>query len=306
VSAAYVSRSRVRAKSFRETTRINAIAYCIVLPAIVLRVLFTLVPMAQTIYLSFTNKGLMNNGRFIGLANYIDMVQDQTLVSSLGFTVGYTVVSAILETVIGLAAALLLMQNLRGKTLSNLVLLLPWVVAPLLAATIWQIMFQEDGGILNYMLGSLGLIHGPIRWLSDANTARVSVIIVTVWKNISWVTLIFMAGIGALPGDVYEAAAIDGATVLQRFWHITLPLLRPSIYLVLMLRGMGEMQTFEQINGLTRGGPGTATTTLAVYAYQRFFQELRYGYGSAVNVLLLLFTLLIGAFFAWRLYRSSR
>ncbi|OWK24492.1 hypothetical protein AJ87_21330 [Rhizobium yanglingense] len=179
-------------------------------------------------------------------------------------------------------------------------------MAPLLAATVWKIMFYEDGGILNQVLRDLGIIHEPVRWLSDATTAKVSVIVVTVWKNLSWCVLIFMAGLAALPRDVYEAAEIDGANAIQKFFTITLPLLRPTTYLVLMFRGMGEVQTFEQINGLTRGGPGTATQTLAVYAYQRFFQELRYGYGSAINVLLLLLTAAIGGFFAWRLYRASR
>lgn len=135
---------------------------------------------------------------------------------------------------------------------------------------------------------------------------KLSVTITTVWKNLSWVALIFMAALGALPRDLYEAASIDGATALQKFRHITIPLLKPSIYLVLMFRGMAEVVTFEQIGGLTGGGPGSATTTLAVYAYQRFFQELRYGYGSAVNVVLLLVTVAIGGFFAWRLYRSGR
>jgi ABC-type sugar transport system permease subunit len=181
-----------------------------------------------------------------------------------------------------------------------------WVMAPLLAATVWKIIYYEDGGILNQLLRDVGLIQEPIRWLSDGTTAKVSVIIVTVWKNVSWVALIFMAGLGSLPRDVYEAAEVDGANAIQRFFRITLPLLKPTIFLVLMFRSMGEVQTFEQINGLTRGGPGTATQTLAVYAYQRFFQELRYGYGSAINVVLLLLTVAVGAFFAWRLYKSTR
>jgi len=143
-----------------------------------------------------------------------------------------------------------------------------------------------------------------VRWLSDAETARFSVIAMTVWKNVSWVALIFMAAIGSLSKEVLEAAAVDGANTLQRFWYVTLPLLKPAIYLVLLLRAMAEVQTFEQIYGLTRGGPGSATKTLALYTFERFFQQLRYGYGSAVNIVLLLLTIVIGAIFAWLLYRS--
>lgn len=281
------------------------IAYGIVLPAIVLRLAFTLAPLAQTVYLSFTNSSMMGRPKFIGLQNYVALFHDQTLLASFTFTILYTAVSIAVETILGLLIAILLMQNLRGRWISNFLMLLPWVMAPLLAATVWKIMYYEDGGILNEMLKDLGIIHEPVRWLSDATTAKISVIVVTVWKNLSWCILIFMAGLGALPRDVYEAAEIDGANALQKFFTITLPLLKPTTYLVLMFRGMGEVQTFEQINGLTRGGPGTATQTLALYAYQRFFQELRYGYGSAINVLLLLLTAAIGGFFAWRLYRAS-
>lgn len=290
----------------RPGSNIALIAYWIVLPAILLRLAFTLVPLVQTVYLSFTNSSMMGRPRFIGLQNYVKLFQDQTLLSSLTFTVLYTVASITLETILGLLIAILLMQNLRGRWISNFLMLLPWVMAPLLAATVWKIMFYEDGGILNELLRDLGIIHEPVRWLSDATTARFSVIVVTVWKNLSWCILIFMAGLGALPRDVYEAAEIDGANAIQKFFTITLPLLKPTTYLVLMFRGMGEIQTFEQILGLTRGGPGTATQTLALYAYQRFFQELRYGYGSAINVLLLLLTAAIGGFFAWRLYHASR
>jgi len=282
------------------------VAYWIVLPAILLRLAFTVVPLVQTLYLSFTNSSLMGHPRFIGLQNYVALFQDQTLLSSLTFTIVYTVASITIETILGLLIAILLMQNLQGRWISNFLMLLPWVMAPLLAATVWKIMYYEDGGILNEVLRDLGIIHEPVRWLSDATTAKFSVIVVTVWKNLSWCILIFMAGLGALPRDVYEAAEIDGANAIQKFFDITLPLLKPTTYLVLMFRGMGEIQTFEQISGLTRGGPGTATQTLALYAYQRFFQELRYGYGSAINILLLLLTVAIGGFFAWRLYRASR
>jgi ABC-type sugar transport system permease subunit len=291
---------------FHLSWRINWLAYCIVLPAIVIRCAFTVVPMVQTFLLSLTNKNLTNEGRFIGLTNYLRLAQDSIFLNSLTFTLLYTAFSVILELVLGLLVAMMLMRVTRFKLVTNLAMLLPWVMAPLLAATVWKIMYLEHGGILNELLLDLGIVSDPVRWLSDGNTARVSVTVTTVWKNLSWVALIFMAALGALPRELYEAANIDGANAFQKFRYITIPLLKPSIYLVLMFRGMAEVVTFEQIGGLTGGGPGSATTTLAVYAYQRFFQELRYGYGSTVNVILLLVTVLIGGFFAWRLYGSSR
>ena len=280
--------------------------YLLVVPAMLLRAVYTLIPIYQTAALSLTNKTMYNEGRFVGLANYVQLLRDQTLVEAFAFTLVYTAASVMLEVVLGLAIALILTQQTRVAWLSNLFMLLPWAMAPLLAAIVWKIMFYEDGGILNGLLFESGIITTPVRWLSDGRTAGVSVIVVTVWKNVSWVALIFMAGLGALPKDLHEAAAMDGAKAIQRFRYITLPMLQSSFYLVLLFRGMGEVQTFEQILGLTRGGPGTATQTLAVYAYQRFFQELRYGYGSAINMLLLALTIAIGGVFAWRLYRTAR
>jgi len=281
-----------------------AVFYVLVLPAFLLRMIYTVIPIIQTVLISFTDRTILG-GRYIGLRNYEILVRDSTLIGSLGWTLLYTGTSAIAETVVGLGIAILLMQNLRLRWLSNFIMLLPWVVAPMLAAVAFQILYFEDGGILNEILRQLGFGNAAVRWLSDAETARVSTILMTVWKNVSWVALIFMAAaIGSLSKEVLEAAAVDGANTLQRFWYVMLPLLKPAIYLVLLLRAMAEVQTFEQIYGLTRGGPGSATKTLALYAFERFFQQLRYGYGSAVNMVLLVMTIAIGAIFAWLLYRS--
>ncbi len=280
-----------------------AVFYVLVLPAFLLRMIYTVIPIIQTVLISFTNRTIMG-GKYIGLRNYESLTRDATLIGSLGWTLLYTGAAAVAETAIGLGIAVLLMQNLRLRWLSNFIMLLPWVVAPMLAAVAFRILYFEDGGILNAILQELGFGNAAVRWLSDAETARFSVIAMTVWKNVSWVALIFMAAIGSLSKEVLEAAAVDGANTLQRFWYVTLPLLKPAIYLVMLLRAMAEVQTFEQIYGLTRGGPGSATKTLALYAFERFFQQLRYGYGSAVNMVLLLLTIAIGAIFAWLLYRS--
>ncbi len=280
-----------------------AVFYVLVLPAFLLRMIYTVIPIIQTVLISFTNRTILG-GQYIGLRNYEMLTKDATLIGSLGWTLLYTGYAAVAETVIGLGIAILLMQNLRLRWLSNFIMLLPWVVAPMLAAVAFRILYFEDGGILNEILRQLGFGNAAVRWLSDAETARFSTVVMTVWKNVSWVALIFMAAIGSLPKEALEAAAVDGANALQRFWYVSLPLLKPAIYLVLLLRAMAEVQTFEQIYGLTRGGPGSATKTLALYAFERFFQQLRYGYGSAVNLVLLLVTILIGGIFAWLLYRS--
>lgn len=280
--------------------------YLMVLPAVLWRAAFTVVPLMQTFWLSLTNTSLVNAGAFVGLKNFEVLVSDPALRSSLQFTLVYTGGATLLEVGLGLLFALVLNQRITGISLANVALLLPWAVAPLLVAVIFKVLFIEDGGALNALLMRFVPGMGPVPWLSDPSVAKVSVILTSVWKNVSWVTLIYLAALKALPQEVFEAAAVDGARGWSLFRWITLPMLQATTLLVILLRSIGEIQTFEQIFALTRGGPGSATQVLALYGYQRFFQEFRYGYGSAVNVVLFLLTALVGGFFAWRLYRANQ
>lgn len=277
-----------------------------VLPAVLWRAAFTAVPLMQTFWLSLTNTSIVNAGAFVGLKNFEVLANDQAMRDSLQFTLIYTSGATVLEVGLGLAFALLLNQRLTGSAVANVALLLPWAVAPLLVAVIFKVLFIEDGGALNAIVDRVLPGVGPVPWLSDPAVAKVSVVLTSVWKNVSWVALIYLAALKALPQDIFEAAAVDGARAWQQFRWITLPLLRATTLLVVLLRAIGEIQTFEQIFALTRGGPGSATQVLALYGYQRFFQEFRYGYGSAVNVLLFVLTAVVGGFFAWRLYRANQ
>ena len=166
-------------------------------------------------------------------------------------------------------------------------------MAPLLAATVWKIMIYEDGDILNGLPVWCGASDHRVPSFSDASTARVSVVVVNVGKNVSWVTLIFMVGPTATPPT---SAGRPRWKARGRFRHISPPMLAPAIWLILMFRGMGGVQTVEQIDGMMRGGPGTTTETIAVHAYQRFFQEL--GCGSAINLLVLGCSAGVGRLFA--------
>lgn len=279
-------------------------AYALVLPAVIVRLLFTVIPLVRTVWLSFTNTSISNPGRFVGLNNYVYLAQDELFVNAIAWTFIYAIVAMLVETALGLAIAVLLNQKLRGSGAAILLVMLPWVIAPMLASTIWKLMFYESSGVFNQVLTMLGM--GRIPWLSDPFWARVSVTLVSVWKNVAWVSLIFLAGLRSLPKEVLEAAEVDGAGPAARFWRVSFPLLSSTTLLVLLLRGMGEIQTFEQIYGLTMGGPGSATRTIAMYAYERFFTEFRYGYGSAVNVVLFAISAVVGLYYAWRLFQVER
>ncbi len=304
-SNAIVRNNSVRIKSFWKAFRKLWPVYLLVLPAVLWRFIYTIIPMVETFRLSMTSKSLVNPGHFIGLTNFINLAQDDRFFSTFGVTVYYTVASTLLETALGLGFAILMTQKLKGQSFFNVALLIPWAVAPMLAAQIWRVMLYENSGIVNEIIRMLGF-HLKIPFLTDPNVAKISIVIVTLWKNVSWVTLLFIAGLKGIQREIVEAAAVDGASAWQRFRFVTFPMLIPTTVLVLLLRSMGEVQTFEQVYGLTTGGPGAATKLLALYAFERFFQEFRYGYGATVNIVLLFITVAIGGSFAWRLYRSER
>jgi len=282
------------------------VPYVLVLPAIVVKLAFTGVPLLQTVWLSFTDKTITRPGTFCGLQNFAYMLEDSLLKESVGFTVIYSIAATQLELLVGLGIALLVSQKLRGRGLAQTAMLLPWAAAPMVAAMIGRLLFFEAGGVLNDLVLRSHLSSTRVPWLSNPTWAGVSVIATTVWKNSPWAALLSLAGLKSVPREFYEAAEVDGAGPLQRFRYITLPLITPVILVILMLRGMAEIQTFEQILGLTRGGPGTATQVISLYAYERFFLQFRYGYGSALMVVLLLLTVLVGGSFMLLINRRAQ
>jgi|WetSurMetagenome_2_1015567.scaffolds.fasta_scaffold255128_1 multiple sugar transport system permease protein len=296
--------NQVRKRAFPEIIKKYWMAYVLILPAIVLRMTYTVLPLIQTIWMSFTSKAMTNPGKFIGLNNFIFLFKDELFLNSIGWTFFYAFAATVAETALGLAIAVLLNQKLRLQGIAIFIVMLPWVIAPMLAGTIWKLMFYESGGIFNQILVTIGIVK--ISWLTDKNWARFAVIIVSIWKNVAWVSLIFLAGLRSISKEILEAAEVDGAGAWKRFWLVSFPLLSSTTLLVLLLRGMGEVQTFEQIYGLTLGGPGTATRTIAMYAYERFFTEFAYGYGSAINVILLILTVSVGYYYARRLFNIEK
>ena len=282
------------------------IVYALVMPAVLFRLAFTVGPLLRTTWLSFTDKSLQRSGKFIGLENYAYMFKDTYVHDSIDFTITYTIIATILQVLLGLGMALLLNQNLRGQWFSRVANLLPWAAAPIVAGIMWRLMFFEGGGVFNDLVLRFDLYPERVMWLSDGKLARFSVIVTTLWKNSPWCALVLLAGLKMIPSELMEAAQVDGANVWERFLHITLPLLTPIILVVFLFRGMGEVGTFEQILGLTKGGPGSATEIISLYAFNRFFLHGRYGYGSALVMVLFLLTFLIGGFFAWLLYRRGQ
>ncbi len=237
---------------------------------------------------------------YVGLGNYRELLADDRFWSSLAVSLIYTVSTVVLQVAIGLALALLVLDMKRGQALFRLVAILPVVLSPAVVGMVWRsFMLAPEFGVVDYLAISAGL--GSRNWLGDPTLALVSVIVIHTWQWTPFAFMVLLASLAALPDDLYEAARIDRANAWQRFARITLPLIRPAIVMVVIMRTMVALTAFAAIFTVTGGGPGTATEILNLYAYRKSFTELSMGYGSALAVALLIVTILISAaFFAVR------
>jgi multiple sugar transport system permease protein len=271
-------------------------ALLMIAPAFLSMLLTTTFPLIYLIYDSaFTiNLSMPFLDGFAGLANYLDMLDDARLWHALGLTVVYTLTTVLLQVVIGLGLALLVLQIRKGQWLFRIVAILPIVLAPVVVGLIWRsLLLTPQSGIVD--LAAIALGFGSFNWLGSPDMALVSVIAVHSWQWTPFAFLVMLASLASVPPDLYEAARIDRANAFRRFVHITLPLIRPAIVIVIILRTIIALSAFAAILALTGGGPGTATEILNLYAYRTAFIELNFGYGSALAVTLLIITLIVSA-----------
>jgi multiple sugar transport system permease protein len=238
---------------------------------------------------------------FAGLGNYLAMGTDPRFWNSLWLTLVYTGTTVTLQVMIGLAFALLVLRMPRGQGIIRIALILPIVLAPVVVGLFWRtLMLSPDFGLVDLVTRVLGL--GSYNWLGDPQLALISVIAIHTWQWTPFAFLVLLASLATLPPDVYEAARLDRASAWQRFRYITLPLVRPAIVMVVILRMMTALSAFAAIYAATGGGPGSATEILNLYAYRTSFVELNLGYGSALAMVLLSIT--IGV--SWLMFRLRR
>ncbi|MCG8358576.1 MAG: sugar ABC transporter permease [Kiloniellales bacterium] len=267
-------------------------ALLLVSPGLLTLLLTTTFPLAYLIWSSFQNINLAMPflDGFIGLENYRTILGDGRFWHAMQLTGIYTASTVVLQLAIGLGLALLVMQIPAGQWVFRIVAILPIVLAPVVVGLFWRtLMLAPEFGILDFIVRWLGF--GPVNWLGAPTPALISVIIIHTWQWTPFAFLVLLASLASLPPDVYEAARIDKANAVQRFFHITLPLIRPAIVIVVIMRAMIALSAFAAIFAATGGGPGTATEILNLYAYKTSFVELNFGYGSALAVSLLIITL---------------
>lgn len=246
----------------------------------------TVVPFVYNIYISLTDKAAANpTTRFIWFDNYVSLLQDSLFWSSIRITIMFTVVVVLVELAIALAVALALARISRGAPLLRAFFLIPMAAAPVAVLFNWRVMLNVSYGVIDYVLGILGLPQPD--WTGDPSTALTTLMIVDIWQWTPFVLIIVAGGLASLPGDIYEASAVDGATAWQNFRYVTLPLLRPYILVAVLFRSIDALKTFDSVQILTSGGPGSKTTMLNYYIFQQGISYLNFGQAAAAATILL-------------------
>jgi len=284
-------------------SRERRFALALLAPALLLLLLTTTAPL---VYLAWNSLHRIDLGMpwlsgFVGAGNYVRMGDDPRFWNALWLTVVYTGSTVLLQVTVGLALALLVLRIPKGQGVLRVAAILPIVLAPVVVGLFWRtLVLSPDVGLVDMVTRALGL--GSHNWLGDPQLALISVIAIHTWQWTPFAFLVLLASLATLPPDVYEAARLDRAGAWQRFVHITLPLVRPAIVMVVILRMMTALSAFAAIFAATGGGPGSSTEILNLYAYRSSFTELDLGYGSSLAMVLLALTLAI----SWLMFRLRR
>ena len=229
---------------------------------------------------------------FVGLGNYLEAFRDPRLLRALGHTLFFTAASVALELGLGLALAVALNRTFRGRGVVRAAILLPWAIPTVVSALVWRFMFDAERGIVNAVLMRLGVLSDAMVWFTDPRGAWVPLILSDVWKTTPFVAILLLAGLQNIDPALYEAARIDGASAWRQFRHVTLPLLAPALLVALVFRTLDAFRVFDLVYVMTGGGPGTSTEPIALYTFEALLQDLRFGYGAALSVIV--FTLTFG------------
>ena len=278
----------------RRTTPDRYFVHAAVLPTFVVMVGVFGLPLAFSFYLSLTGWSLdqaLFSGRFIGLANYEDLLTDPAFINAIGVTFAYTAAAVAAQMILGLGIALLLNVDLPGMRFFRTALVVPMMITPIVGALCWKLLLDPSHGVLNQWIGQQTV------WLGRTDTALAAVWVAGVWQSTTYVTLILLAGLRSLPTEPFEAASIDGASRRQVFWHLTLPMLRPYLLVALLLRTIFEFRAFDNVYAMTGGGPANATMVLSMYTYLTSFVQFDFPLGAASAWLMLLMAMMMCLFF---------
>jgi multiple sugar transport system permease protein len=287
-------------------TRERWVSALFLAPSVIFLLVTSVYPLLYSLRLSFYSWNMnipFSKPVYVGLKNYINLVQDPAVLNSVQVTLTYVVVAVIVELLLGMGLALLATSGVRAMGVIRTVLLFPLMMTPVVTGVLWRGLFHSTYGVINHLIGLVGI--PPQTWLGSPSQALPAVINVEIWQALPVVTFVLAAGIQSLPVDLYKAAQVDGASRWQTFRLITLPLLRPVIIVVLMLRIMDAFKVFDIVYMLTYGGPGQATEVLSLLIYKTGLRFLQIGQASAMSWLFLIFIFIISFFFIRELQRGE-
>lgn len=276
----------------------GAWAWLFLLPSALGILVFNLLPIAGSFYISLTKWNLLGAPRFVGLQNYRDLFAESRFYQVMGQTFAFVGATVLLDVVLGLVLAIALHQRLKAVAWLRAAYFIPYVSSMVAVAIVWGWLFDPRYGALNAVLAGLGL--EPVFWLSDPRWALPSLVLVTVWKGLGYTMLLFLAGLQAIPRHYEEAASLDGASAWRTFTSVTLPLLSPTVFLVTTLSLINAFQVFDVVYMLTSGGPANQTTVLVYWLYQNAFSYFNMGKASAIAYVLFALILCI-TLIQWRL-----
>ena len=267
------------------------LALILVIPAVVVIFGIVIYPLLNALYQSFFNTNLAYPllTKFIWLQNYLSVFKDIYFWKSLYNTVYFTIISMVLEFIFGFIVALVLNEKFFMKWLVRTFIIIPWAIPPVVNATVWKWIANSEYGSLNSILKSLGIIKEYRIWLSDPFWSMMIIILADVWKYTPLVAIMLLAALQTIPEDLYEAAKIDGANSFRRTISITIPLIKPTIIVVLILRTFEAFKVFDLVFVMTRGGPAFKTTVVSYFTYLETFSQLNIGRGSAIAYIIVIF-----------------
>ncbi len=278
--------------------------YALVAPVLIVLLAITGYPLVYNIWNSLHHDIATNPDKgFAGLSNYAQLLNSSTVqasdqfVPALVHTIGFTIVSVLIEIAIGLGIAVALNKPFRGRGFVRAAIFIPWAVPTVVSAELWKTMFDPRQGFVNYLLTQLHLPLASATWLDGSWTAWAAILIADAWRNTPFIAIVLLAGLQVIPGDIYEAARIDGANAWQAFRKLTVPLLKPALLVALIFRTLQSFLVFDVVYVMTGGGPGTATNVLAYLDFNAFINNFDYGYGGAISVVLVAIALVIAGLY---------
>lgn len=291
--AAVKPQARRRTGLARNQTRT---AWLLLAPTLLVIVVVALFPLIQTIYLSFTNDRLadLKPAEWIGLQNYRDLLKDDDFRAAIWLTVKFTLITIVFETILGMIVALVVNSQFKGRGMMRAAMLVPWAIPTVVSARMWAWMYNDLYGVFNDILvNKLHILDSNVAWIAKPSTSLWAVAAVDIWKTTPFMALLLLAGLQVIPSDVYEAATVDGASKIQQYFRITLPLLMPALLVALIFRTLDALRVFDVF--FVMFGSRKDTQTMATYAQQQIVNFSETGYGSSVSIAIFL---IIGIFVA--------